>query len=149
LKLVLSPGHVLCRWDSPEERFNIEFHAHGLNSLPDDHYKESPIKWSPELRERERVNPMYLISLTPQQELSHCAFNRACQLDVAARYQEALAAMHVAYQFWPNPAAGVWVTHLTTKVMYPDRYWPQVPCEETAGQKAFQRLVTEKGVIVV
>ena len=35
VKLVLTKGHVFCRWDAPAERFNIEATNAGMNSFPD------------------------------------------------------------------------------------------------------------------
>lgn len=149
LKLVLAPQHAFCRWDSPEERFNIEFHEGGLNSHPDDHYRQWPFKWPPQLIERERLRPYFLQSLTPQQELAHFAFNRASALDVAAgRRKEALAAMNVAQRLWPCHNHAVWITHLATKACYPDKQWPHAPCEETAGRAAMERLAKEKGAVM-
>lgn len=129
LKLVLSPSHCFCRWQSSKERFNIEYHNEGFNSHSDQHYREWPRPWTDRFSKHERKQPMYLISLSPPQELSYCAFTRACQLDIAGRRQEALETMHAAYRLWPNRAAGVWITHLTTKAMYPEKSWPHLPCK--------------------
>jgi len=82
IKLVLAPQHCFCRWDSSEERFNIEYHQGGLNSHPDEHYGEWPIRWTQGMDEHNRVRPTYLLSLTPQQELAYCAQMRAYQLVV-------------------------------------------------------------------
>ncbi len=149
LKLVLAPRHCFCRWETPEERFNFDYHEQGFNSSPDEYYHEHPMKWSPALHDRERIRPTFLISLTPQQELAHFAFTRASQLDVAGRRKESLESLRVAYTFWPTPGHGYWMTHMLTKVMYPDRDWPRNPCEETAGKTAFDRLRREKGAVMV
>lgn len=143
LKLVLAPGHVFCRWDTPGERFNIEYHERGLNSHPDEHYQEWPFPWPPELYERERKCPEYLVSLNPQQELALFATLRSHSLDVAGRRQEAVAAMKVAFRYWPRHCYNVMVTHLTTRALFPDRQFPDQPCEETAGAAAIQQIVAE------
>lgn len=149
LKLVLAPSHCFCRWESSKERFNIEYHNEGFNSHSDQHYREWPQPWTAALQKHERKQPTFLISLTPTQELSYCAFTRACQLDIAGRRQEALDTMQAAYRWWPNRGAGVWVTHLLTKAMYPEKNWPHLPSKHTAGPEAVRRLVREKGVVVV
>jgi hypothetical protein len=144
LKLVLAPGHVFCRWDTPGERFNVEYNERGLNSHPDEHYREWPVSWTPELHERERKCPEYLVSLTPQQELALFATLRSHSLDAAGRRQEAAAAMKVAFRYWPRHCHGVMVNHLMTKALFPDRRFPNQPCEETAGAAAaIQRIVAE------
>jgi hypothetical protein len=143
LKLVLAPGHVFCRWDTPGERFNIEYNERGLNSYPDEYYKEWPVSWTPELRERERTCPENLVSLTPQQELAFLAALRSHSLDAAERKKEAVAAMKVAFRYWPRYCYGVMVNHLTTKALFPDRRFPDQPCEETAGAAAIQRIMFE------
>lgn len=143
LKLVLAPGHVFCRWDTPGERFNVEYNERGLNSHPDEYYREWPVPWTPELHELERKRPEFLVSLAPQQELALCAALRSHSLEVAGRMQEAVAAMKVAFRYWPRPCYGVMVNHLTTKALFPGRQFPDQPCEETVGEAAIQRIVAE------
>ncbi len=140
LKLVLAPCHCFFRWDSFDERFNIEYHPNGLNFHPDSFYEEWPFKWNQQLYERERTNPMFLQSLTPTQELAFCARNRTSQLDVAGRRNEAVASMKVAHRLWPTEANAIWVTHLATKALFPNRQFPRAPCQETAGEAAAERL---------
>jgi hypothetical protein len=149
LKIVLAPAHCFCRWDGLDERFNIEWHADGLNTHPDEHYRHWPHEWTPKVIEDQRARPTFLVSLTPQQELAHCAHTRAAQLDIAGRRDEAVAAVRVAYRLWPTYNHGVWLTHLTTKAKFPARRFPHLPCEETAGQTAFGRLVEEEGAVVI
>jgi len=149
LKLVLAPEHAFCRWDSVDERFNIEYDELGVAFHPDDHYKEWPFKWTPQVHERNRAKPYFLISLTPQQELANFAFNRAYHLNVIGceRRMEAVATMRVAQGYWPTHTHAVWITHLSTKALFPERNWPHAPCEETAGKAAMERLVREKGAV--
>jgi Transglutaminase-like superfamily len=149
LKLVLAPGHCFCRWDSPEERFNIEYERGGLNSPPDEHYRVWPKKWTPEYIESHRKRPIYVVSLTPQQDLSYCLHERAHHLDVFGRTREALATMQTAYRLWPNQRTGLWQTHLATKVHNPDKKFPTLPCEETAGKAAHDRLVQSGAIRIL
>jgi hypothetical protein len=143
LKLVLAPGHMFCRWDSPGERFNIEYNEQGLNSHPDEFYQEWPHPWTPEMHEQERKCPEFLVSLTPQQELAHFARTRSTSLGVAGRKQEAVAAMKVAFRYWPRHCHGVLVNHLMTKALFPDLQFPDLPSKETAGAEAIQRIIAE------
>jgi hypothetical protein len=46
LKLVASSEHFFVRWDSPEEKFNIEATSPGFNTPDDNHYREWPHKLS-------------------------------------------------------------------------------------------------------
>lgn len=99
--------------------------------------------WPPELHERERHSPQYLVSLTPQQELALFAALRSHSLDAAGRRQEAVAAMRVAFRYWPRHCYGVMIDHLMTKALFPDRQFPDQPCEETAGTAAIRRNMAE------
>jgi hypothetical protein len=151
LKLVLAPEHSFCRWDAPNERFNIEFDEAGLAFHPDEYYKAWPFKWTPQMDDRERKRPFYLVSLNPQQELASFAFGRSYHLNMVdgTRRREALAMMHVAQRLWRAHRHAVWITHLATRVLYPERNWPHAPCEETASKAAAERLVREKGVLII
>lgn len=149
LKLVLAPAHCFFRWDAPDERFNVEYHEKGMNIQPDEHYTHWPYEWNSHMHEHERRRPMFLVSMTTQQELAYCAHTRASQLDIAGRRAEAVAAARVAYDFWPTNPHGVWVTHLMTKAVYLEQAFPHLPCEETAGPAATERMAREKGVVMV
>jgi transglutaminase superfamily protein len=148
LRLVLAPGHLFCRWDTAEERINIEYDERGLDFYPDDFYRKWPKKWTPEFIEKERRHPTYLMSMTPQQELAYCAHTRAVHVDLSGRHDVALALQRVAYQLWPNQWTSLWVTHYLTKVTYPHHRFSHMPCEETVGKAAFERLI-KKGAIVI
>jgi hypothetical protein len=150
LKLVLAPEHCFCRWDSPDERFNIEFDDRGLGFPPDNHYKEWPFKWTAKDHERERTRRYFLFSLTPQQELASFVFHRALHLNLnPKRRKVALATMRAAYRLHPCHAHAVWITHLLTTTFYPDQKWPLTPGEETAGGAAIERLKQEKRVVMI
>src|SRR5438477_3411655 len=111
LKLVEAPGHCFCRWDSPLERFNIEYHDRGLNIHSDESYRHWPVEWSAAMHEREARTPTFLKSLTAKQELASFAQTRASQLDIAGRWEEAVETIHVAYWLWPQRGYDAWVTH--------------------------------------
>jgi len=151
LKWVLAPSHCFCRWDSPEEKFNIEYDECGVRFYSDEHYTHWPHEWDAKLWKSERTAPYYLISLTPQQELAHCAFNRAYQLNIVGgrRRLEAMATMQIAKKFWPCLVHGCWITHLAIKAFYPEQDWPLLPVFETYGHNAWMRLVSEKGALML
>lgn len=99
LKLVLAKGHVFVRWDEGEgkERFNMEGTG-GVDSLPDEHYREWPLPISQE----EVASGEYLKSLTPAEELASFLETRAVCLRANGRMDEALVAMSQAYRLRPG-----------------------------------------------
>ena len=99
LKLVLAKGHVFVRWDEGKgkERFNMEGTG-GVDSLPDEHYREWPLPLSPE----EVASGEYLRSLTPAEELATFLETRAECLRANGRMDEALVAMSEAYRLRPG-----------------------------------------------
>ena len=99
LKLVLAKGHVFVRWDEGEgkERFNMEGTG-GVDSPPDEHYREWPLPISPE----EVASGEYLRSLTPAEELAVFLETRAECLRANGRMDEALVAMSEAYRLRPG-----------------------------------------------
>ncbi len=66
IKLVLSKGHVFCRWDDGEEVFNIEMTNKGVSRKSDDYYRKWPFPITPE--EEEKYS--YLKSLSSKEELA-------------------------------------------------------------------------------
>jgi len=105
VKLVLTKGHVFCRWDAPAERFNIEATNAGLNTFPDEYYLSWPEKISRSEAERNR----YLISLSPGEELASFLASRGhCLLD-NGRADEAAEAYAAAHRLAPkDPAYLAW-----------------------------------------
>ncbi|MES2996031.1 MAG: transglutaminase family protein [Verrucomicrobiota bacterium] len=90
VRLVMSKGHLFCRWDSPEERFNIEgTGVGGMTSYPDEFYHTFPNR----LSEWELENENYLKSLTPAQELALFLKTRAVCLAQHQRHNEGLVAL--------------------------------------------------------
>jgi tetratricopeptide (TPR) repeat protein len=106
VRLVLTHGHVFCRWDAPDERFNIEATNRGMNTFPDEHY----LTWPTEITAEQAEAGRYLISLSPAEELACFLASRGhCLLD-NGRVEEALAAYSTARKFAPlDPAYGQWV----------------------------------------
>jgi hypothetical protein len=88
--LVMSKGHLFCRWDSPGERFNIEgTGVGGMTPRPDEFYHTFPNPLSAWELEHEN----YLKSLTPAEELALFLKTRAVCLSVHQRHDEGLVAL--------------------------------------------------------
>jgi hypothetical protein len=88
--LVMSKGHLFCRWDSPQERFNIEgTGGGGMTPNPDEFYHTFPSR----LSEWELEHENYLKSLTPAEELALFLKTRAVCLAQHDRHDEGLVAL--------------------------------------------------------
>jgi hypothetical protein len=98
LKLVTTKSHVFLRWDTPEERFNLEATGRGMNRYDDNHFKQWPFPVSDE----EIKNDGYLKSLSPPEELALFLSLRAQCLKVAGRLSEAAEAYRAAIRFAPE-----------------------------------------------
>lgn len=86
LKLVKAESHYFVRWDSPEERFNIEVSGlKGFNCYPDDHYRSWPFPVSPQ----KEAGQCLLVSLTPRREMAAFMLERGCAWDTAGSYLDA------------------------------------------------------------
>lgn len=97
LKLATTKEHVFARWDDGQHRFNIEATSMGLNTFPDDHYKE----WPHKLTESELASGSYLRSLGPKEELALFLAVRGYVLEDTGRHKEALEAYTKATQLDP------------------------------------------------
>ena len=97
LYLVTCKGHLFCRWDDGTERFNIETACPGVDSKPDDYYKQWPYPSS----ESEIRTEGYLHNLTPKQELAAFAQLRASCLQENDRLDESLEAYTLALEGFP------------------------------------------------
>jgi hypothetical protein len=106
LYLVACKGHLFCRWDDGSERFNIETACPGVDSKPDDYYKQWPHRSS----ESEIRTEGYLLNLTPKQELAVFAQLRASCLQENHRLDESLEAYSLALEGFPLS------THLTAYI---------------------------------
>jgi len=110
MKLVHSPGHVFTRWDGSNhpnpawrERRNFEF-SNGLDSHPDEHYRHSPVEWTPELHaiERARSVPLFLRSLTAAEEAASFLVQRGHALEAYELFPDAWAAYRAAWELAPH-----------------------------------------------
>lgn len=119
---VHAPAHTFSRWDgltsgggeypNPawREKLNIECHGKGLVTEPDEHYRQWPVKWTPEVieAERRRKKPLYLRSIDPEEELAGYLLQRAHVLLENKRYDEAFIAAMGAARFAPhNPLSTI------------------------------------------
>jgi hypothetical protein len=97
LKLVTTKGHLFVRWESAQERFNIEAAGQGVNRFTDDYYRHWPLEVAP----AEEAAEGYLKSLTPQEELAVFLSIRGMCLREAARLPEAAVAFAAAARLAP------------------------------------------------
>jgi len=98
LYLATCKGHLFCRWDDGTERFNIETACPGVDSKPDDYYKQWPYPSS----ESEIRTEGYLLNLTPKQELAVFAQLRAFCLLENHRLDESLEVYALALDGFPS-----------------------------------------------
>ena len=89
LKLVRAKAHLFARWDSENERFNIEATGRGWNPYPDSHYRQ----WPHPFTEAEEQANRFLKSLTPAEEMSGFLGLRALCLKEQKRDAEAKQAL--------------------------------------------------------
>jgi hypothetical protein len=100
LRLVLAKEHVFCRWDDATgERLNIEGASRGMHTFPNDYYRS----WPKPISDEEVQNGHYLVSLTPNQELSVFLSARAHALLDNGRHKEALATYRLAAERLRTP----------------------------------------------
>jgi hypothetical protein len=127
IKLVRVKKHLLCRWDTIAERFNIEGSCRGLNCYPDDYYRTGMYQTNPE---RERAYG-YLRSLTPREELAGFLSERAfCWYEVGM-LREAVECFAWAAELQPEEqtAAAQWCmrAHHEWKAKVRARLPPHIP----------------------
>lgn len=95
IKLVLAKEHVFCRWDDGvSPALNIEGSSMGMHSFPDTYY----LTWPRPIDARELQHREFLVSLTPQEELSvflaargHCLADSGRLHDSIREYRAAIA----------------------------------------------------------
>ena len=100
IKLVYAKQHVFCRWDSPQERFNIESTSPGFNPRPDSYYRTWPFPLSGE----DVASGIYLTSLTARRERALFLCNRGHYCIDQFCNHEAIEAYWFAHQL--DPAKG-------------------------------------------
>jgi len=98
IKLVLTKGHIFCRWDDGEERFNIEVCCIGVDTPSDKHYRTGKYK----ITSAEYMRQSYLKSLTSAEELALFLGNRAANLMDTKRLTEAQVALAWQNHLMPN-----------------------------------------------
>lgn len=98
VKLVTTKAHLFLRWDSPDEKFNMDATSKGLNRYTDERYKQWPLPVTDEEIKAEG----YLQSLTPAQELSVFLNARAMCLREAGRLKDAITAHTAALRLEPR-----------------------------------------------
>jgi hypothetical protein len=100
IKLVMAKGHMFCRWDDPVtgERVNIEGSAQGVNTHPDDYYRNWPHPITPD----EERDHRFLKSLTPREELAEFVGRRGGQWWWSGNYPRSLAAKVAALAVDPT-----------------------------------------------
>ncbi|HOC58153.1 MAG TPA: hypothetical protein PKI20_21220 [Verrucomicrobiota bacterium] len=101
LKLVTTKAHLFLRWDSPNERFDMEATGRGMNRYDDEHFKQWPFP----VTEDEIKADGYLKSLTPAEELAVFLSLRGHCLREAGRAQEAASAYRAAAELAPRSRA--------------------------------------------
>ncbi len=98
LVLVTCKGHLFCRWDDGNEKFNIEVSTKGVNIYPDSYYRNWPYKST----DSEIESEGYLKSLTPLEELATFSNSRATCFQEHNNYAKAKEAFEVALRGFPN-----------------------------------------------
>lgn len=98
LKLVPCKGHLFCRWDDDNEKFNIETACPGIDSKPDDYY----MRWPYPTDHKEAKAEKFLKSLDRTEELAVFARLRASCLKENKRYAEANEAYTFALTSFPE-----------------------------------------------
>jgi len=98
LYLVTCKGHLFCRWDNREERFNIETACPGVDSKPDSYYMFWPYPTNP----AEAKSEKFFKSLDRTEELAVFARLRASCLEENKRYGEASEAYAFALPSFPE-----------------------------------------------
>lgn len=96
VRLVLTPGHMFCRWDDPLTgiRMNIEGACdRGLNNYPDEHYRK---KWPRPFTPVQERTGGYLYSLTPREELAVFVSRRGRHWQEMGNYRRAACAYLLA-----------------------------------------------------
>lgn len=98
IKLVTTKGHLFCRWDDANERFNIEGTNGGMKIHPDSHYKS----WPYEINEDFIKANGHLRSLSPKEELANFLSTRAHCLLAHSRNKDAENILHLAHNLAPH-----------------------------------------------
>jgi hypothetical protein len=146
LRLVLTKGHVFCRWDDGKERFNIESTGEGgTDSYPDEHYKSWPMAWTGLEAQANR----YLISLSPAEELAcflgsrgHCFLQngRITQARDTFAIAGRLAPLDPAYPSWIRMAEDRFLGSTLSRIEDDDTPDPQMAYRRDRHEAERRRL---------
>jgi len=98
LNLVPTQNHLFVRWEDRRERFNVDATGRGMNMYDDNHYRQWPIRISPE-DERELG---YLKSMTATDELSAFLNLRGHCLLAMGNIKEGVEAHEMALRISPD-----------------------------------------------
>ncbi|MBY0527533.1 MAG: transglutaminase-like domain-containing protein [Gemmataceae bacterium] len=89
IKLVSSQsrltGHLFCRWEDAQERFNIEATAQGLSTPTDDDYRND----APELYPKLEQEAFHLVSQTPRREMTGFLMQRGLRWQELGKFGRA------------------------------------------------------------
>jgi regulator of sirC expression with transglutaminase-like and TPR domain len=99
LKLVLTKRHVFCRWETTDERFNVDPSGNGGIGFQDDDYYRT---WPATIDEAAVVRGEYLKPLTPAEELAVFLAARGHCLYDTGRVAEARDAYAAACRLMPQ-----------------------------------------------
>ncbi len=98
VRLVRAKAHILCRWDGPRERVNVEAAGEGFGTYDDAHYKV----WPHRISDAEVARGEYLKSLSPAEELAVFLAARGHCLEDTGRLAEAREAYVRASRLAPH-----------------------------------------------
>ena len=104
IKLVSAKQHLFLRWEGDGEKFNIEGATNGgVDYYSDEYYRE----WPKPISKQEMERGEYLVSLTPEQELSVFLQGRGDCFRSNGRMPQALAAYSESHRLMPQAFAPV------------------------------------------
>lgn len=117
IRLVSAFSHTFARWESEDERFNIESHGIGMNCYPDDYYRHEKRQMTPE-QERDCC---CLQSKTPRHELAMFLTDRASIWTLAGAHCKATKCLGWAFTLHPE---NKWIgCHLNDSL---HRWWLEI-----------------------
>ncbi len=126
MKLVLAKQHVFCRWDTENERFNIEGATNGgVDYYPDEHYRS----WPKPISDREMQSGEFLKSLTPEEELATFMLDRGVCFQANKRIADARACVAEAHRLMPKASTPILALQTTIgrnaqRQVVQKRYYP-------------------------
>jgi hypothetical protein len=97
MKLVSANGHLFCRWDGKQYRFNMEATGKGISFFPDEYYH----KWPHPLTVDQIKSGEFLSSMSPAEEVACFFAGRAWCLEENRRFEEAAKAYQTASRLHP------------------------------------------------